>query len=86
MGDPPKTLWRFEFPNEIERMELTVHDSEITKEFLLRIANLFSFPEDAQSWDIFGADKSYPSYAWSKKAEEHSAKRRKITEERRTNS
>ncbi len=66
----PKSFWPFDRP-EIPIFEITVHNSEITPEFIKEFSQFVSFlsedRDEIYTWDVF-EEGSYPNYAWSLKA------------------
>jgi hypothetical protein len=67
-----KSVWPFDVPNQMH-FELTLHASEITREFvnelLPLVAASFDSFNEVPSVSLYQAAKGFPSYAWTAKAE-----------------
>lgn len=71
-GDFIKSVWPFEVPNQVH-FELTLHASEISREFVDELMPLVSASFDrfkeVPSVSLYHEAKGFPSYAWTPKAE-----------------
>lgn len=68
----PKGFWRFPEPQRSRsQFQLTFHQSEITKDIATRMFEFSVCSEKYEKWPLFDDNSSYPSYAWTKLADQH---------------
>lgn len=70
-----RSVWTYELP-KATKFELTIHSSEITKEFVLKLVDFVRACTLGKAvsfeWELFAGELTFPSFAWSAKAwEEH---------------